>query len=178
MLSSLDIVLSSLGMIIMLSSQTDPVDCVMLSITYHHWEWYVIITDPVHHSLTDQASPIPHQPSILTYPSRNPHFPTLNPDFPSPNPHLSLTQPSILTQPSLIPHISLIQPSPILHDLLIVLSSLAYRSIITGEVGETYVPSVLHALRVHSSKISVEVALTAQPTFAQKYAIFLQDPGS
>ena len=77
--------------------------------------------------------------SSLTYPSPNPHFPTLNPDFPSPNPHLSLTQPSILTQPSLIPHISLIQPSPILHDLLIVLSSLAYRSIITGEVGETYV---------------------------------------
>ena len=115
--SSLDIVLSSLGMIIMLSSQTDPVDCVRLSITYYHWEWYVIITDPVHHSLTDQASPIPHQPSILTYPSPNPHFPTLNPHFPtlphfpSPNPHLSLTQLSILTQPSLIPHPTATYPS-------------------------------------------------------------------
>ena len=151
MLSSLDIVLSSLGMIIMLSSQTDPVDCVMLSITYHHWEWYVIITDPVHHSLTDQASlsltnpqssPIPHP--TLTFPHSTLTFPHPILTYPSPNP-----------QSSPNPHLSLTYPSSNRHLSFTIcwwlLSSLAYRSIITGEVGETYVPSVLHALRVHSS---------------------------
>ena len=143
MLSSLDIVLSSLGMIIMLSSQTDPVDCVMLSITYHHWEWYVIITrhcviitgNDNYVIITDRSCwlchVIDHLSSLgmicyhhrscsslagwssLTYPS-----PTLNP-------HLSLTQPSLShTQPWL----SLTQSSPIPHPTLNPHPTLTYPS--------------------------------------------------
>ena len=45
---------------------------------------------------------IPHQPSILTYPSPNPHFPTLTLTFPHPilNPHPTLTYPSHIPHPT------------------------------------------------------------------------------